>query len=90
MAHHKSALKAIRHSERCRVRNRSHKSSLRTVTKHFRALVEANDMDAARKALAPTVSQVDHTAALGIIPKNRASRYKSRLSRALNKAAAKS
>ncbi|MEW6364661.1 MAG: 30S ribosomal protein S20 [Acidobacteriota bacterium] len=90
MAHHKSALKAIRHSERSRARIKSHKSSLKTATKQFRALVDADDVDAARKTLSPTVSLIDHKAALGIIPKNRASRYKSRLSRALNKAAAKS
>ncbi len=88
MAHHKSALKQIRHSEKCRMRNKSHKSQLKTVTKRFRALVEAEDVEGARKALAPTLSQIDHNAALGIIPKNRADRYKGRLTRALNKAAA--
>ncbi len=88
MAHHASALKQMRHSEKCRVRNKSHRSGLKGVIKNFRQSIDEKDIDAARKDLASTLSQIDHKVSLGIIHKNTASRYKSRLTRAINKAAA--
>lgn len=88
MAHHASALKQIRHSQKRRIENKSHRSNLKTAIKKFRQHVESEDVEGARKALASTLSQIDHKAAVGIIHKNTASRYKSRLTRALNAAAA--
>lgn len=88
MAHHASALKQIRHSARGRLRNKSHRSGLKTEVKGYRQKLDSKDVDGARKELSSTLSLIDHKAALGIIHKNTASRYKSRLTKALNKAAA--
>lgn len=86
MAHHESALKQVRHSEKRRVRNKSHRSHLRSEMKKFRQQVEEGDASAASKSIDATLSMIDHKASLGIIHKNTASRYKSRLTKALNRA----
>ena len=88
MAHHASALKQIRHSAKGRLRNKSHRSSLKTDIKKFRDMIDGDDLEGARKALSETLSIIDHKASLGIIHKNTASRYKSRLTLALAKASA--
>jgi len=86
MAHHASALKQVRHSEKCRIRNKSHRSHLKTSVKKLREMIDEKDVDAAKKNLSKTISQIDHKTTLGIIHKRTASRYKSRLTKALNKA----
>ena len=76
----KSALKANRQNIKRRDHNRNMRSRLRTALKAIRASLEANDIDAAKKALSATVSIVDKMATKGIIHRNTAGRYKSRLS----------
>jgi len=53
---------------------------LRTALKAIRAALDAKDLDAAKAALSKTVSLVDKMASKGIIHRNTAGRYKSRLS----------
>jgi small subunit ribosomal protein S20 len=84
----KSALKANRQNVKRRANNRDMRSRLRTALKAIRASLDANDMDAARKALSSTVSIVDKMATKGIIHRNTAGRYKSRLSARLAKPSA--
>jgi small subunit ribosomal protein S20 len=84
----KSALKANRQNIKRRANNRDMRSKLRTALKAIRASLDANDIDAARQALSATVSVVDKMATKGIIHKNTAGRYKSRLSARLTKASA--
>lgn len=79
MANIKSSEKDIRRSERRRLRNQAVKSSLRTAIKKLRAIALTGD-DAAKEAqYRKTQSIIDKAAQKGVIKKNTASRYKSRL-----------
>jgi small subunit ribosomal protein S20 len=84
----KSALKANRQNVKRRDHNRQMRSKLRTSLKAIRASLDAKDVDAAKAALSQTVSLVDKMATKGIIHRNTAGRYKSRLSARLTKATA--
>ena len=75
----KSALKAHRQNIKRREHNRQLRSKLRTGLKAIRKSLEANDIDGAKQQLTATQSLVDTMAAKGIIHKNTAARYKSRL-----------
>ena len=79
MANHVSALKRVRQTDRRTEVNRLRKSRLRTQIKAFRKLVTAKDGSAAKAALPRTFSVIDRAAKWGIIKKNTAARYKSRL-----------
>ena len=76
----KSALKANRQNIKRREQNRHMRSRLRTALKAIRASLDAKDLDGAKAELDNTVSLVDRMASKGIIHKNTAGRYKSRLS----------
>ncbi len=84
----KSALKANRQNIKRRENNRAMRSKLRTALKAIRASLDEQDIDAAKAALNQTVSIVDKMATKGIIHRNTAGRYKSRLSARLAKSAA--
>jgi small subunit ribosomal protein S20 len=84
----KSALKANRQNIKRREHNRQMRSKLRTALKAIRASLDAEDLDGARAALSQTVSIVDKMATKGIIHRNTAGRYKSRLTARLTKATA--
>jgi small subunit ribosomal protein S20 len=84
----KSALKANRQNVKRREHNRQMRSRLRTALKAIRVSLDAKDLDAARGALSETVSIVDKMSAKGLIHRNTAGRYKSRLSLRLTKAQA--
>ena len=84
----KSALKANRQNVKRRENNRQMRSKLRTALKAIRASLDAKDLDGARSALSATVSIVDKMATKGIIHRNTAGRYKSRISARLTKATA--
>jgi small subunit ribosomal protein S20 len=75
----KSALKANRQNIKRRENNRQLRSRLRTALKAIRASLDDNDLDGAKTALNKTVSIVDKMATKGIIHRNTAGRYKSRL-----------
>ncbi len=83
----KSALKANRQNIKRREHNRQLRSRLRTALKAIRASLDAKDIDGAKKALSATVSIVDKMATKGIIHRNTAGRYKSRLALRLAKSA---
>jgi len=74
-----SALKAHRQNVKRREHNRQFRSKLRTGLKAIRAAVDGGDVDAARAQFSEAQSLVDKMAAKGIIHKNTAGRYKSRL-----------
>ena len=84
----KSALKANRQNVKRRDQNRQMRSRLRTSLKAIRASLDAKDVDGAKAALSQTVSLVDKMATKGIIHRNTAGRYKSRLSARLTKVTA--
>ena len=79
MASHASALKAHRQSLKNREHNRQFRSRLRTALKNVRSAIDGNDKAAAKTALRDVASLVDKLASKGIIHKNAAGRYKSRL-----------
>ena len=79
MASHASALKAHRQSLKNREHNRQFRSRLRTALKDVRSAIDGNDKAAAKSALREVVSLIDKLASKGIIHRNAAGRYKSRL-----------
>jgi small subunit ribosomal protein S20 len=83
----KSALKANRQNIKRREHNRQMRSKLRSALKAIRASLDAKDLSGAKEALSQTVSIVDKMATKGIIHRNTAGRYKSRLASRMSKAA---
>jgi small subunit ribosomal protein S20 len=81
----KSALKANRQNIERREANRQLRSKLRTGLKKLRAGAAGENKDEAKTALTGTQSLVDRMASKGIIHRNTAARYKSRLSARVSK-----
>jgi small subunit ribosomal protein S20 len=79
VATHASALKAHRQSLKNRDHNRQFRSRLRNALKDVRSAIDGNDKAAAKAALRQVVSLIDKLASKGVIHKNAANRYKSRL-----------
>jgi len=79
VASHASALKAHRQSLKNREHNRQFRSRLRNALRSVRAAIDGNDLVAAKTALKETISLIDKMASKGIIHRNAAGRYKSRL-----------
>ena len=79
MATHASALKAHRQSLKNREHNRQFRSRLRSALKNVREAIAGNDLAGATTALKQTISLIDRMASKGIIHRNAAGRYKSRL-----------
>ncbi len=82
----KSAVKRMRQNQRRRQRNRHHLSKMRTEIKRFRRLLVDEKSDEAKERLSQVYSIIDHTAQKGVIHRNTAARYKSRLTSSLNQA----
>ena len=87
MANTKSAEKRIRKSEKRRLMNRQTRSRMRTEIKRFKALLLEKKLDEARKILPRVYGVIDRTAQKGVIHRNTAARYKSRLTQHLNQTA---
>ncbi len=81
----KSALKANRQNVKRKEHNRGMRSKLRSALKSIRASLDAKDLTGAKEALSKTVSIVDKMATKGIIHRNTAGRYKSRLAKKVSK-----
>jgi small subunit ribosomal protein S20 len=79
VAQHESALKAHRQSVKNREHNRQFRSRLRGALKAIRTAIDGNDLTTAKQALRETISLIDKMAGKGIIHRNAAGRYKSRL-----------
>jgi small subunit ribosomal protein S20 len=84
VASHKSALKRIKQIRRRTVRNRAHTTRLRHQIRRLRTAIRAKDKAAAQALLVPTLALIDHSVRKGILHRNTAARYKSRLTLALN------
>ena len=76
---HASATKAHRQSLKHREHNRRFRARLRSALRDIRAAIDGKDLAAAKAALRETVSLIDRMAGKGIIHRNAAGRYKSRL-----------
>jgi small subunit ribosomal protein S20 len=81
----KSALKANRQNIKRRQHNRSLRAQLRTGLKSIRTSLDSKDVEGAKTALRSLQSLVDKMATKGIIHRNTASRYKSRLAARISK-----
>ena len=79
MANHKSAEKRVRQNTKRNEINRSNRSKLRTQIKKLRSALTATDKKQSDELLVPTVSLIDKAVNKGLIHKNTAARYKSRL-----------
>jgi len=79
MANTVTSLKRVRITEKRTAINRARKSRMRTAIKVMRKLLEAKKAPEATAELSKVFSVVDRAAKQGIIKKNTAARYKSRL-----------
>lgn len=80
MAHHLSAKKRIRQTEKRTAINKARVSRLRTFVKKVEAALEAGDGVAAKAAFQDAVPELHRGAAKGYLHKNTAARKLSRLS----------
>ena len=83
----KSAKKRVLVSATKQARNKSANSALKTALKKANAAIEANDKDAAAKALLDATAAIDKATSKGVYHKNYASRKVSRLAKAVNQMA---
>jgi small subunit ribosomal protein S20 len=79
MANTFSAIKRVRQTERRTEVNRKNKTRLRHQIRAMRRAITSKDAQAANGLLPKTFSEIDRSAKLGIIKKNTAARYKSKL-----------
>ena len=93
MANSKSAIKRIRTAERNRLRNKTYKSALRTLTKKYFTAVEtytaeptSENMEAVNQAMSAAYSKIDKAVKRKVLHKNNGARKKARIARVLNKA----
>ena len=87
MPNHKSSEKRVRQNEKRRAVNRSNRSNLRTQIKKLRTAVAASDKNQSQELLMPTISAIDKAVNKGVLHKNTAARYKSRLTTHVGKLA---
>jgi small subunit ribosomal protein S20 len=88
VANHKQAEKRNRQRLKRRTRNLMHLSPMRTYMKRVRKALAVKDTDGAKKALPEAVQAIAKAASKGVIHRNTADRYISRLTLATQKAAA--
>jgi small subunit ribosomal protein S20 len=87
MPNHKSSEKRVRQSEKRRVINRAHRTKVRTYIKKLRAVLESGKSDEIQKVLPEAISVIDKSVQKGVMHKNAAARYKSRLTARANQTA---
>ncbi len=83
-----SAKKALRQSRRRRKQNTLRRDAYKDAVKTLRKSISGKNLDKARAELQKAMQALDKAAKTNAIRKNKASRLKSRLQKALNKAAA--
>ncbi|MDH3419172.1 MAG: 30S ribosomal protein S20 [Gammaproteobacteria bacterium] len=79
MANIQSAKKRARQNVRRRALNMTMRSRLRTAVRKVLLAVQKGDKDAAQVSFRAAVPEIDRMVTKGIIKKNRAAQYKSRL-----------
>ncbi len=84
MANIKSQIKRNRQNEKARLRNKSVKSSLKTVIRKLNEASEAGDTEAAAALLRAASRQLDKAAGKGVIHKNQAANRKSAIAKRIN------
>lgn len=81
MPNHKSAEKRVRQTERRNEVNRRNRSRLRTEIKKLRTAISGKDGENSQTLLPTTVSMIDKMVSKGVLHRNAAARYKSRLTK---------
>lgn len=89
MPNHKSAEKRVRQTERRNEVNRRNRSRLRTEIKKLRTAITGKDAENSQTILPTTVSMIDKMVAKGVLHRNAAARYKSRLTKHVTNLSAK-
>ncbi len=89
MAHSAQAKKRIRQNEVRRLRNKSAKSEIKTLTKRLEGLIESSGSDdgakdAARELLPTLVSKLDKAGRRNVYHRNTVARKKSQIARLVN------
>lgn len=86
MANHKQAEKRNRQRVKRRARNLQHLSTMRTFMKRVRKALDSKEIDAAKETLPKAITAITRAASKGVIHSNTASRYVSRLTKAVGRA----
>ena len=87
MPNHKSAEKRVRQNEKRRVINRSHRTKVRTYIKKLRVALDSGKNEDVQSVLPEVISVIDKSVQKGVMHKNAAARYKSRLTVQANQTA---
>ncbi len=92
MANIKSALKRIQIAERNRLRNRTYKSTVRTLIKKYLTAVEQYDaqpspekLEEIQQQMSQAYSKIDKAVKQGVFHRNNGNRKKARLAKALKR-----
>ncbi len=88
MANHPSAIKRYRQSQHRRLINQMNRHKLKTQMKRLRAAIATGKAADAKTLLPETFSLIDRSVQKGVIKRNTARRYKSRLTKTVNGLAA--
>lgn len=88
MANHKQAEKRNRQRLKRRERNLLHLSTMRTYMKRVRRAIAEGDLETAKSELPVALKAIGKADAKGVIHRRTASRYASRLTKAVNQAGA--
>jgi small subunit ribosomal protein S20 len=83
VADHKQAKKRIRQNEKRRKHNQHLRSRMRTMVRQAQVALEGDDATAAAESVRNAEREIRKASSKGIIPKNRASRVVSRLTKRL-------
>lgn len=86
MANIRSAMKRVRTTRKKNLRNRMVKTGVKTAVKKY-TLALNTDMEAASGKLSAASAALDRAVSKGVLHKNTANRKKSRMAKALHKAA---
>jgi small subunit ribosomal protein S20 len=84
MANHVSAIKRYRQSQRRRLINQMSRHRLKTQLKKLRAAISSGKAAEAKALLPETFGVIDRSVQKGVVKKNTAGRYKSRLTKRVN------
>lgn len=95
MANSKSAIKRIKTAERNRLRNKTYKSAIKTLTKKYFSAVETytaeptpENMETVKQSMSAAYSKIDKAVKRKVLHRNNGARKKSRIAKAIKQATA--
>lgn len=95
MANSKSAIKRIRTAERNRLRNKTYKSAIKTLTKKYFSAVETytaeptpENMETVKQTMSAAYSKIDKAVKRKVLHRNNGARKKSRIAKVIKQATA--